>query len=196
MNVSFATLEDLDGIKNLLDARKNDKSSSNRYFPYREIDDYRKLLTEPYLSYGEHRVVVGKVNGEIVIMLEMVLRGIYPSWHLFGLLIMPGKPFYNCSTNGFSDCLDFCFNYAESLGYYHYDYSYKAGKNYFNRWVRTLEQIPALKRYDHYILGYVPAYTKSKWLGINNMMGGLKPHDMVIRCGMLKQEFRKYSPLL
>lgn len=194
---SFASPKDLDGIANLIESRKKYNLKTNKYFPFREVNNYEKILKKPFQSYGEHRIVISKDDNGVLMLIEQLLLPSYPSWLLFGQIARPGTSFYNSSKNGLSAVLSHACEYAESLRYYQYEWFHVAGKKYFNRYTRTIDQIPVLQRYDHYVVGYIPANAKSQWSRINIMLNflGMKSYTMVLRNGILRQEYRKYSPL-
>lgn len=186
--VRFASINDLPAIQDLLDLYKAEGKSVRAGVDNITIDDYRQLIVEPSNQWGDRKTVVCYRNNEIQYVSHAFFKKLVPSWIYKGLLMRPGNNYWNCATNGVGAGFDFLVGYAEANGYYEYEYHLRAGKKYANRYARMRYQIPILARYDHYYVGFVPANTRSKFLGIDQMMGGPRPYDCYIRKAILKEE--------
>jgi hypothetical protein len=184
----FLTINDIDQIDELIkscSAKQQDSIPPNRNKKY-----YENLLSNSseYLRYlmGAYK------NDQLCALQECVFGRRATSWHLSLLIVRPGSIYFNCKTNGISDLYDFCFSFAESQGYYYYDWSQRVGKRYTNHFNRMKKQISVLQRYEHYHIGVIPANTVSKFSYYSIMNNNeIKSYDTLIRCGILKNEFRK-----
>lgn len=187
ISCKLATLEDLDNIQVLYQycsERQKEFVPTNRTREY-----YKDLLSD---KNSVKHVAIACQGSEIFLLQEFVLRRHMLSWHLNFLFIRPSLSYFNCRTNGLSDLYDFCFSYAESKGYYYYDWSQRVGKLYENRFERMKSQIPILQRYDHYDIGYIPANTLPTREYYAAMIAfEPRPYDTLVRSGVLKNQYRK-----
>ncbi len=186
--VYFASTKDLPAIQELLDLYKKEEKTTRAGIDNITIDDYKQLILEPSNQWGDRKTIVCYHDDVIQYVGHGFFKKLVPSWIFKGLLMRPGNNYWNCATNGVGAGLTFLVNYAEANGYFEYEYHLRAGKTYANRYARMRYQIPALARYDHYYVGFVPANTKSKFLGIDQLMGGPKPYDCYIRKAIIKEE--------
>jgi hypothetical protein len=181
----FANTSNLADIEALLNGC-NDQQ--RRYIPINRNVDYYKNI---FLNDSKF-VAVAYKDDRIYALQEFFLRKQILSWHLSMLIMLPQQTYFNCRTNSLSDLYNFCFSFAESKGYYQYDWSQRAGTNYENRFIRMKSQIPILQRYDHYDIGFVEKNSNSKYVAYDLMINNEpRPYDTLVRYGILKNEYRE-----
>jgi hypothetical protein len=192
MTVKFASIEDLPQIDELLTVCKihnRDTISKNK-----DIEYFKNVIecnTSDPLFLGKKIVIFYNNQNQLQLIVEMFFREVMTSWVIVGFIIRPGLPYFNCKTNGYNEALTFCLTYAESRGYYMYEWTQRTGVKYNNTYNRMKSQIPTLERYDHYEIGYVPANTKPAFEAYFRMVGSeIKPYDQLVRCGILKNKYR------
>jgi hypothetical protein len=193
MTVKFASIADLPDINDLLTICKIHNRDT---IPKHKDVEYFKNIIECNSADSKFagRKVVAFYNdsNQLQLMVEMFFRDAMTSWIIIGFIVRPGLPYFNCKTNGYNEVLTFCLNYAESRGYYLYEWTQRKGVKYNNTYNRMKSQIPTLERYDHYEIGYIPANTKPAFEAYFRMVGlEVKPYDQLVRCGVLKNEYRK-----
>lgn len=192
MIVKFASEDDLPQIVEMLQickAHNRDTIPSKK-----DIEYFKKVINDSNAisPLGMHKVIVYYDDqNQMQVIFEMFLRNFTTSWFIAGFIVKPGFSYFNCKTNGYGDVLTFCLNYAESKGYYLYEWSQRQGAKYKNTYNRMKSQIPALERYNHYETGYIPPNTRSAYLTFDHIAGlEPKPYGQLVRSGVLKNEYR------
>jgi hypothetical protein len=194
MTVRFASISDLPQIKELLTLCEEynrdtiPKKKDMEYF--KNVIECDDSLSSPFA--GKKIIVFYNEQGQLQVLFEMFFRDVTPSWAIVGFIVRPGRSYFNCSTNGHKEVLTFCLNYAESRGYYMYEWTQRKGVKYDNTYNRMRSQIPILERYDYYDIGFIPANCKSVFASYFRITGlEVKSYDQLVRCGVLKNEYRE-----
>jgi hypothetical protein len=192
MTVKFASEDDLPQIAELLQVCKEYNRDT---IPNSKDIDYFKNVIEcsspTSIFAGKKIVVFYNEKGKLQILFEMFFRDFTTSWVIVGFIVRPGPSYFNCKTNGYNEVLTFCLNYAESKGYYMYEWTQRKGVKYDNTYNRMKSQIPALEKYNHYDVGFVPANSKPAFEAYFRIAGlEIKDYDQLVRCGILKNEYR------
>lgn len=181
MKARFASDNDLKLIENFFSNQQDKEEAANFY----------KHCFENRSANHDIKIAICLSNEEIVSLKLMILRNFSPSWISGGLCVYPKQTYFNCKTNGVSQLMTHCVEYAESLGYYCYEWHQTVGKTYTNRFERMRDQIETLKRYDHYDVGIISAYKGSRFKTFDMMLRQIKGTDILIKSAQLKNEFRK-----
>lgn len=188
MEVRFASEKDLDLLKDFF-FKQDDKIGT--------FDFYQHCFTHG-VPFHEFKLTICVLEQTIVSSKHMFLRSFSPSWISGGIHIYPKKNYFNCKTNGVELLMTHCVKYAESLGYFSYEWHQTVGKKYSNRFERMRDQIDILKRYDHYDIGIIPASKESRfkiYSSTSPMIRKIKESDILIKSAELKNEFRKIPNL-
>jgi hypothetical protein len=188
MEVRFASEKDLDLIKDFF-LRQEDKLGTFNFYQH---------CFENGFSNHEFKLAICVVDKIIISSKHMFLRNFSPSWISGGIHVYPKNNYFNCKTNGIELLMTHCVEYAESLGYFCYEWHQTVGKKYHNRFKRMRDQIDILKRYEHYDIGIIPASKESTFKIYSSkspMIRKIKEFDILIKSAELKNEFRKIPSL-
>lgn len=119
------------------------------------------------------------------------------SWRQGLIICKPENTFFDAVENGIADSSNMIVEYAESIGYYTYDFIIANPRNSL-RWHRMREQIPLIRdRYNFYDDAIIPANTLPRHPRFQEMMRFRSWNiDLLYRIGHLKNEFRNPELLI
>lgn len=127
----------------------------------------------------------------LVTFLFQYLSSQIPAWHMT-LLGTRSLHKWNYSKNGLDDCWSNAMHYAEDKSMYRIYWALP------ERWSRSARKTMLTSivwpRYEIYIEDVIGAGKLPKWAEHKPAFGKLlKPHNTVIKCGILKNEYRKFN---
>jgi hypothetical protein len=152
-----------------------------------EIENAIKLSLE-----NENERVIGYFDeGILVSYLVQVMSKRISSWHL-AVLGTRSTESWNYKKNGLEYCWANAMQYAESKNIYRLYWSMPTV--WARTQYRTINTSDVWPRYDIYIESHIPAGVLPIYDEYKISYGKkLKTHDVVIKQGLLKNEFRKFN---
>jgi hypothetical protein len=196
----FGNIDDLVYLEKLLmDYREHLKSSSKKYFfPFfnkdfsvqKFLSFYKHLMLDESQSYKKISLVFDQ-NKEIKCFSLAMFWNDNKIWRHIFMICNPKNSYFDAVKNGISDSTNMLVEYAESIGYYSYDFMLANPTNH-NRWRRMKHQIPLVSdRYEFYDAAIIPANTMPEHKRYQSMMMNRTWNiDLIYRIAHLKNEYR------
>jgi len=196
----FGSVDDLAYLEKLLiENRDHKKKSSKQWtYPFDDKDfsvDQFMLMVEKIIA-DESRTknklsLVFDGEGKIRCVSMAMFWNMIKSWRQGIIICRSDNSYFDAVKNGIADSSNLLVEYAESIGYYSYDFIV-ANPNSNLRWNKMRQQIPLIKdRYEFFDEAIIPANTMPSHPRYRDMMRNRTWNvDLLYRIGYLKNQYR------
>lgn len=204
--VRFGDTNDLNYLEKLMIDHKNYSKTSNKYWTY-PFDDKNFDISHFIQNVEEKFNNKSDTNNKITLVFDKeenikcvtisYFWKMIKSWRQGLIICEPNNLYFDAVKNGIADSSSLLIDYAESIGYYSYDFLVANPKNHI-RWNKMREQIPMIRnRYEFFDEAIIPAGTMPSHSRYQNMMRYRTWNvDLLYRIGYLKNEYRNKDLLL
>jgi len=196
----FGDINDLMYLEELLISHKNFmKDFSNKcVYPFVDMNfstekflkSMEKIILDESTTYKKIALVFDNKNKINCLSVAMFWKNI-KSWRQMFIICNSKNSYFDAVKNGIADSSNLIVDYAESKGYYSYDFMVANPKNH-NRWNKMRYQIPLISnRYEFFDEAIIPANTMPEHIKYQTMMGNRTWNvDLLYRVGHLRNEYR------
>jgi hypothetical protein len=197
----FGNVNDLVYLEKLLIETKEYKKNSSKSWSY-PFDD-KEFDISAFMKIAENIILDEKhAKNKIVLVFDQeenikcvsiaMFWTMIKSWRQGIILCQPNNLYFNAVNNGIADASTSLISYAESIGYYSYDFVVANPRNDL-RWNRMRKQIPIINdRYEFFDEAIIPANTMPAHPRYQRMMRNRTWNvDLLYRIGYLKNQYRK-----
>lgn len=187
-NTRTLTMDDCESIFNIVTYRD---TVSKAPMPTRDYNAFRDNLAKSFDPVASTRFIGYFENDKLTSYMAQVFSPLMPVWHMAVLSTISNSP-WNYKKNGLEFCWANAMSYAESKNIYRIYWSMPV--SWARTQYRTINTSDVWKRYDIFVETIVPANTFPVYGEYKISYGRvLKPHDVVVKQGLLKNEFRSFS---
>jgi len=206
LTVRFGNSKDLVYLEKLMIDHKNYLKTSNKTWTY-PFDDKDFDISRFMKNFEEKFNDESETNNKITLVFDQeenikcvtiaYFWNMIKSWRQGLIICEPSNLYFDAVKNGIADSSSLLISYAESIGYYSYDFIVANPKNN-TRWNKMRTQIPIIKdRYEFYDEAIIPANTMPSHQRYQRMMRYRTWNvDLLYRIGYLKNEYRNKNLLL
>lgn len=184
--IKLLTFEDAGDIFKIITAHQ-----SISKVPYRETrEEFLEKIKHTFQNPNA-RCIGYYENNKLTTFLIQLLSDKIPAWHMT-LLGTTSEHRWNYSLNGLDMCWGDAMNFAEDKGIYRLYWALP--RKWARTQDRTIQTSTTWPRYEIYIESIIPAGQYPEWPEYKPSFGEkIKPHDTVIKLGVLKNEYRKFN---
>lgn len=197
----FGSINDLVYLEELLIENRDHKKKSSKQWSY-PFDD-KDFSIDTFMSMIENIIsdesktknrlsLVFDKEGKIRCVSVAMFWNMIKSWRQGLIICKPDNSYFDAVKNGIADSSNLLVSYAESIGYYSYDFIVANPKSNL-RWNKMRQQIPLIKdRYEFFDEAIIPANSMPSHPRYRDMMRNRTWNvDLLYRIGYLKNQYRK-----
>ena len=187
-NTRTLTMDDCEAIFNIVSYRD---TVSKAPVPTQNYKEFKDNLSKSFDPAASTRFIGYFENDKLVSYMAQVYSRLMPVWHMAVLSTISSSS-WNYKKNGLEYCWANAMSHAESKNIYRIYWSMPA--SWARTQYRTINTSDVWKRYEIFVETIIPANTFPVYGEYKISYGKvLKPHDVVIKQGLLKNEFRTFS---